>query len=170
MERIITIDSFRTDEYGNTWVTDKEGKEHKIGEKRNPEVHEIVQNSVGLAVKFTYAQYKQKDYIVNVELVKDQIDQTKGSVDTSAMEKSAKEGKPFEERPSAPTRKASEGKNKAFALSYAKDLAVSGVIDRIQILTWAELFDGWLNGDIYIPDKVVASLFSKYVAAAEKEV
>ena len=95
---------------------------------------------------------------------------TKGKVDMSAMEKSAKEGKPFEERPSAPTRKASEGKNKAFALSYAKDLAVSGVIDRIQILTWAELFDGWLNGDIYIPDKVVAGLFSKYVAAAEKEV
>ena len=98
MEKIIIIDSVSTDEYGNTWVTDKEGKEHKIGEKRNPEVHDLVQNSVGLAVKFTYAQYKQKDYIVNAELVKDQIDQTKGSVDTSAMEKSAEEGKRYVKR------------------------------------------------------------------------
>ena len=98
MEKIITIDSFRTDEYGNTWVTDKEGQEHKIGAKRNPELHELVQKSEGLAVRFNYATYKQRDYIVNVELVKEQIDETKGRVDTSAMEKSAEEGKPYERR------------------------------------------------------------------------
>jgi len=178
MEKIIIIDSFWTDEHDNTWVMDKEGKEHKIGEKRKPEIHELVRNSVGLAVRFTYATFNQWEYIANVELVKDQIDQTKGSVDTSAMEKSAKEGKPYEVKPEAkPTRQGykadpakTESIQKQTALIQSCNLAVSGVIDRMQILTWAEFFDGWLNGDIYIPDKTVLELFNKYVVAAAKEV
>ena len=38
-------------------------------------------------------------------------------------------------------------KNRAFALSYAKDLAVVGKIEVDHIRAWAEKFDKYLNGE-----------------------
>lgn len=37
------------------------------------------------------------------------------------------------------------GKNRSFALAYAKDLATNGVIEKDNILEWADSFLQWLN-------------------------
>ena len=48
-----------------------------------------------------------------------------------------------------------DDKNSAFALSYAKDLAVAGVIPKEDILSWAEAFKRYLNGDLGVTDSQV---------------
>ena len=57
-----------------------------------------------------------------------------------------------------------DDKNVAFALSYAKDLAVHGVIEKGDILSWAEVFKRYLNGDLGVDDaKVIKALFGDKV-------
>ena len=48
-----------------------------------------------------------------------------------------------------------DDKNSAFALSYAKDLAVAAVIPKEDILSWAEAFKRYLNGDLGVTDSQV---------------
>jgi len=48
----------------------------------------------------------------------------------------------------APARQypAPDSHNRSFALAYAKDMAVGGIISPGEILTWADTFVEWLNG------------------------
>ena len=45
-----------------------------------------------------------------------------------------------------------DNKNKSFALVYAKDLAVAGVIAPPEIISWAKAFEAFLNGILVVKD------------------
>lgn len=51
--------------------------------------------------------------------------------------------------------KIKDPKNRAFALSYAKDLAVAGAIEPTKILSYAEVFTRYIDGDITVKDEEV---------------
>jgi len=54
-------------------------------------------------------------------------------------------------------------KNRSYALSYAKDLVVAKVIEADKVLSYAEVFDRFLNGDISVQDEAVfKSLIEKH--------
>ena len=103
----------------------------------------------------------------------DWCNQPKEQIDTSAMEKSAEEGKPFEAKPEA--KPASKGYKadpaktssieKQTALIQACVLCAGGAIDKLMVITYAEFFHRWLSGNVGIPDETVAELFGKYVKA-----
>ena len=61
-----------------------------------------------------------------------------------------------------------DDKNIAFALSYAKDLAVAGVIPKEDILSWAEAFKRYLNGDLGVTDSQVLKVIIADKAVVKK--
>ena len=63
--QVITVAMAEKDQYGNLKVTDNLGNEYKIGAKRDHLFELFVQ---GRAVKITWDNYKNKDYVSDAEL------------------------------------------------------------------------------------------------------
>ena len=74
--QIVVIDHAWRDDYDNIFFADKEGVEHKVGNKRPEAVRNLVLENPGKAVKLTYKRFQQYDYIDAVELVSDEIKET----------------------------------------------------------------------------------------------
>ncbi len=70
------------------------------------------------------------------------------------------------ESPEKPIQR-SNGQNKSFAIAYAKDLAVAGKIEADKILSYAEVFSRYMNGDITVQDEAVFTALLKKVFQVE---
>jgi hypothetical protein len=66
MDKIITVASYRKDDYGNMHIKDSEGNEHKVGSKRS-QLFPFIEQSVGHEIKLKYKEYQGKEYIAEVE-------------------------------------------------------------------------------------------------------
>ena len=66
MDKIITVASYRKDDYGNMHIKDSEGNEHKVGAKRS-QLFSFIEQSVGHEIKLKYKEYQGKEYIAEVE-------------------------------------------------------------------------------------------------------
>ena len=78
MEVVLSNEN-RYDDYGNFFFKDKGDKEHKVGTKRenfDVLVNLVVENP-DRAVKLTFDEYKGRSYIVGIELLEIQVDETK---------------------------------------------------------------------------------------------
>lgn len=151
---VIVVADRKFDDKGNLVFTDKGGKPHKLSPKRN-QFFDLLQT--GMAVKLNYSKFKDIEYIYSVEAVKDLL-QVKPEPAPQAAEPKIS--------PVKPNTYTSDGKNRAFALSYAKDWTVallqSGVktVSGTSIMELAKAFEHYLNtGEI--PE-------SKVVTAAKK--
>lgn len=73
---VILSGEYRLDDYGNFRFTDKGGNEHKIGTKRENfgDLCVIVTENPDRAVTLTYDTYKNRPYIVGIELVEGKIE------------------------------------------------------------------------------------------------
>ncbi len=69
-ETIIIVDKTHNDDYGNLIVTDKEGKETKVSNKRE---HLFNLFQPGVVVRLSWAEYMKKQYVSDAQLVKDAI-------------------------------------------------------------------------------------------------
>ena len=134
MDKTITVASFRKDDYGNMHIKDSEGNEHKVGAKRS-QLFPFIEQSVGHEIKLKYKEYQGKEYIAEVEpanapaVVKEAIKQ--GAVVVS-------------EKPA--------GKNRSYALSYAKDIGVAMIaagkeFSSKKVLEIAKEFNDYLDGE-----------------------
>ena len=134
MDKIITVASYRKDDYGNMHIKDSEGNEHKVGAKRS-QLFPFIEQSVGHEIKLKYKEYQGKEYIAEVEpanapaVVKEAIKQ--GAVIVS-------------EKP--------DGKNRGYALSYAKDIGVAMIaagkeFSSKKVLELAKEFNAYLDGE-----------------------
>ena len=59
-------------------------------------------------------------------------------------------------------------KNKAFSVSYAKDLVIAKEIELNAILFYAELFDRYMNGTITIPEEIIIKKVASMVRLEKK--
>ena len=154
---VITPAEVHFDNYGGLNVTDTLGAVTKIN-KKHDSLHSLFQSNIGRAIKVYWKYYdvngNQGFAVDNAQLF---------NPDTS----DADVGGPKVDSPTAPkpTPKApqtaagkSDPKNRSFALAYAKDLTVSGVIDRAKILSYAEYFARYMDGTLEVEDKEVAEL------------
>lgn len=73
--KVVLSGETRYDDYSNFWFKDKEGKERKIGTKREDfeELCTRVENNPNRAVTLKFDHYMNKPYIVGVELLDKQI-------------------------------------------------------------------------------------------------
>ncbi len=134
---VITVASTAKDTYGSLVVTDTLGGVTKIGNKRE---HLFSLFGPGRAVKLTWDNYKGKDYVSDAELFDGNppVENQKEPITAGAV--------PVRVEP-----KVAEGKNRAFALSYAKDWAIallqSGKKDLsgTSIMQLAKAFEGYLE-------------------------
>ena len=150
----IVVDSSILDKYGNLVVLDKGGNEHRVSAKRK-RLFDIFQE--GVAVHLCYASYMNKEYIADAVPVAQLVKPAIPKAETVAVNK----GIP-------PPKAKAESKNGSYALAYAKDLIValivSGQVKELtpkvigSIMKSAELFRQWLDGDIWIDTKFIASL------------
>ncbi len=67
---VVVVESMDYDKYGNLLFKDKEGRDHKLGEKRIHLADQIVE---GRAVELGYAEYMNKEYIADCKLVETQL-------------------------------------------------------------------------------------------------
>ena len=65
---VIAEGDVRYDKYDNMFFKDKEGKEYKIGAKRDDEVRDTVVANPGRAVELIYSNFMNKDFISDVKL------------------------------------------------------------------------------------------------------
>lgn len=152
--QVITVAMTEKDTYGNLKVTDNLGNEYKIGGKRSQLFEVFVQ---GRAVKITWDNYMNKDYISDAEPFNPETEgTTAGGIEVA----SATAPKPTPKATEKPAGQ-SELKNRSFAVSYAKDLVVAGVIAPDRILSYAEYFARYMDGSLEVEDKDVASLLLK---------
>ena len=150
---VITPTSATADDYGNIVVKSIAGevRVNKKHESLHPLFYEASQE--GRALKVGFAVYMNKEYIHTAELF---------------------DGKPPEEKQVEPITTKAEplspnvaplvkppSKNASFALSYSKDLAVAGKIEPDKILSYAEVFVRWLDGDITVTDEGVFTALLK---------
>jgi len=70
-ETVIVVADTRKDQYNNLFVTDAEGNEVKISEKR-AHLHPIFQK--GKAVQLGWAEYMNRPYVAEAQLVGDIVD------------------------------------------------------------------------------------------------
>ena len=106
-KEIFTVDHCETDDYGNMTVTDHAGGTHKVNAKHKA-IHPVFEP--GIAVEVGYGEYMQKEFIHTARQVKDGLSApvvSKGAIEIQKVIN------------------VSSGKNKAFALSYAKDIGVA---------------------------------------------
>ncbi len=144
-ERIVVVSSHLND-YGDLVVTDKNAKTYKVGKKRE-RLFDLFQ--AGSEVALAYSTYMNKEYIADAKVVGVKLE---GSPTLSAV--SVAEPKPEPAKPEVDKGYKGE-KNLAFALSYSKDLCVAGLIPKEEVLTWAEVFKRYLNGDLGVVDSQV---------------
>ena len=134
MDKIITVASYRKDDYGNMHIKDSEGNEHKVGAKRS-QLFPFIEQSVGHDITLKYREYQGKEYIAEVE-----------PANAPAVVKEAiKQGAVIvEEKPA--------GKNRSYALSYAKDIGVAMIaagkeFSSKKVLEIAKEFNDYLDGE-----------------------
>lgn len=146
-EIVVLSGETRIDEWGNFHFKDKAGREHKIGErnKKRDELVELIVASPGLGVTVTYDTVRGKegksyDYISGIQPLAEgvKVDETKI---TEQQIKPAPQP--------APATKP-DSKNRAFALSYAKDIGcakiqMGGSITPTEILNIAIVFTSYLD-------------------------
>lgn len=135
MEKIIVVQDTRGDEEGNTYVLDKEGKEHKIGKNRPPELHQLFNENHDRAIKLIYRSFpgkegKQITYIHDAELFE------------------GEEGKKLEEKASFDSEP--QRKNRCRGLSGAVSIAVAKMnageeMDSGKVITLAKRFTKYLD-------------------------
>lgn len=141
---VVLADETRYDDYGNFWFKDKEGKERKIGTKREDFalLCQLVGENPGRAVTLKFDHYMDKPYIVGVELLEIKVDEAKMT---------QQQVKPIAPKPTPQAKP--EPKNRAFSLSYAKDIAcakiqMGGSMTPTEILHMAELFTSYLDSGL----------------------
>ena len=114
--------------------------------------------AVGLPVKITLEQKGQYWNIIDAQSVKEAL---------AEKATTPNETPPGEQQaiPRAkPVLSATEGsKIVSMSLSYAKDMAVAGLIDKDEIMAWARFFKGYMLGRIKVKDtdkfrKILSSL------------
>ena len=119
---VFTVSEATKNNYGDLIVTDTQGNEHKIGNKRS-RLFEVFQP--GAEVKVGYAVYMQKEYIASAEQTGTHIPEVKRVEEAGA--KVARVS-------------ISDVKNRAVALSYAKDAWIAGKIEKDAIYKCADYF------------------------------
>lgn len=147
---VIVVDSVELNSYGDLTWKDKAGKDYKVSAKRNQYFEKIILPN--MAVKLSFAEAYNKEYIHKAELVSDKMAETTPKPPQPQMEasKTIVQGEVSKPKP-MPLK---DTKNKAFSLSYAKDLAVAKIITVEKILAYAETFRMWLDGEISLENPV----------------
>jgi len=149
---IIVVGYTEIDEYGNLLVTDKGGGVTRIAKKRE-RLFTLFQQ--GQAVELDWQTYMNKDYVADAKLVEGALPPPVEPLSASVPVGSH-------------SRETSTSKNRSYALSYVKDLAVADKIPVDKILSYAELFLRWLDGDIKVEDEeVFKSLLKKTFSVVE---
>ena len=157
-DTIVVVGVTREDEYGNLWVTPKgEGEEIKIASKRS-NLHPLFEQ--GRAVLLHWETYKGKTYVADAKTVAGELPppvdppKTVTPDDTTSTSVTTKAHKP-------------DSKNRAFALSYAKDYTVAKINKGTEqnvndVVIVAEVFLQYLEGNV-TPDvaKIVSALNKK---------
>lgn len=158
----IVVDTFDKDDYGNLIVLDKAGNEHKIGVKRQ---HLFPFFQAGIAIHLSYASLTDKktgklvEYIANAIPLEQLIKSAPSKVETA---KPPEFQKPIKTTPDA-------GRNRAFSISYAKDLCMAGKIEVDSLISWATVMEKYISGDfIESESDIVAKFVAKYGRKKEK--
>ena len=119
---VFTVSEATKNNYGDLIVTDTQANEHKIGNKRS-HLFEVFQ--VGAEVKVGYAVYMEKEYIASAQQTGAHIPEVKKVEEAGAQVAKVS---------------ISDVKNRAVALSYAKDAWVAGKIEKDAIYKCADYF------------------------------
>ena len=152
----IVVDSFAKDKYGNLIVLDKAGNEHRVSKKRMP-LFPFFQG--GVAIHLCYASYMNKEYIADAVPLEQLIKSAPPKVETA---------KPPEVSKSIKTT-LDAGKNRAFSISYAKDLVVAGRIELDALISWATIIEKYISGEfIESESDIVTKFVAKYGRKKEK--
>ena len=145
MDKIITVASYRKDDYGNMHIKDSEGNEHKVGAKRS-QLFPFIEQSVGHEIKLKYKEYQGKEYIAEVEpsnvpaVVKEAIKQGAVIVE-ERMTKEDWDAKDLRTRKSIERQKALE-----IANEYVKNKIIAGKeLTYDDVLKVADHFYDWIN-------------------------
>ncbi len=150
---ILVVSSTKQNQYGDLIVTDKEGTEHKVGNKRP---HLFDQFQENRAVEVGYSSYMNREYIAAAHLVEGELPDPKesGKMPVEHTEKAPSTVKTDTESVKIRSMAiAPDNKNRSFALSYAKDIYCARItagkteFKTSQIIIMAHLFNNWLNGD-----------------------
>ena len=142
----ILVASTKKDTYGNLIVTDKAGGEYKVGVKRE---RLFAYFQPDTAVHLEYAVFMNKEYIANAIPMNQLIKAKEPAIAVRATTMPEK-GKIIPE----------VGKNKSFALAYAKDLAVADKIKVEEVISYATVFDMYLRGDF---SESESEILAKYI-------
>ena len=145
MDKIITVASYRKDDYGNMHVKDSEGNEHKVGAKRS-QLFPFIEQSVGHEIKLKYKEYQGKEYIAEVEpanapaVVKEAVKQGAVIVEEK-MTKDDWDAKDLRTRKSIERQKALE-----IAERWGEAIIGTGTpVETKDVLKVADLFYDWIS-------------------------
>lgn len=159
-DTIIVVGVTEKDGYGNLWVTPQgDGDRVKIAAKR-ANLHPLFEQ--GKAVILHWEKYMNKPYVADAKLVEGELPPpTKPEEPQSAV--------PDTMSKTPPRAVVSDPKNRAFCLSYAKDLAVADKIKPDKIINWACIFEDYLNGNLHIDDTQLSKLLTGFLTKAKEE-
>ena len=144
----IVVKTVSSDSYNNLLFTDTEGGSYKVSDKRVQYFNGVIVPNQAVRLNFAMSSFG-KEYIYSA-VPAEQIIKAKEPVahPTTTMPTN---GKIIPE----------VGKNKSYALSYAKDLAVADKIKVEEVISWATVFDMYLRGDF---SESESEIISKYIA------
>lgn len=147
--KIVVVADREENSYGDLIFHDKNGTEHKIGNKRPHLYEKIVPDH---AVELYYAQYMDKKYICGAKLVEEQLPPSAETAE--ALDKPLVKSPPKQVTPEAKDR---DGlplsvKIRTFTISYAKDLCANGIVGQDEILSYAKAFEGYIWGYLTVKD------------------
>ena len=128
---VFTVSSTNPNQYGDLMVKDTAGTEYKISNKRN-RLFEAFQ--IGAEVKVGYAVYMQKEYIASAEQTGTNIPEVEKIKEAGAKVASVS------------ISKTDNVKNRAVALSYAKDAWIAGKIEKDALYKSADYFLQYIEG------------------------
>ncbi len=146
----VVVASVQTNSFGDLEFTDTEGGNYKIGVRRVPYFKDVIIPQQ--AVRLNYTTAYGKEYIYNA-IPAEQI---------IAKEFEAKTPTPAV-IPEKGTIIPKDDRNKSFALSYAKDLAVADKIKVDEIISYATVFDMYLSSEFSeSKEEILAKYIAKY--------
>ena len=128
---VFTVSSTNPNQYGDLMVKDTAGTEYKISNKRN-RLFEAFQ--IGAEVKVGYAVYMEKEYIASAEQTGTHIPEVEKIKEAGAKVANVT------------ISKADNSKNRAVALSYAKDAWIAGKIEKANLYKCADYFLQYIEG------------------------
>ena len=149
---VIIVGATESDEYGNLWISPHGGGDKvKIAKKRE-QLFPLFEQ--GKAVMLIWQTYMNKPYVANAKLVEGEL--------PNPPKKPVESERPKPERGTP----VSQNKNRAFALSYAKDLVIPSIspekplsMGQVKIiLRCARLFTKFLDEDLEISDEEMAKI------------